>query len=219
MTLSLCLSSQHRAVVQQFWMEGGSMGKGGRREEGLEAGAGPEGLGTPGRSLHPLPACRQLSCSCHHPQSLQVFQSSTVCLSNSIFLPDKRGAGSTFPFTTTGWLSAAVASVLVRKIKKEVKEAIALRLQAGGRIWAWPLLGRPSQGPPGGAGARERGPGQGASSFFTNRLLSQECGGQCGLWSPLRAESQLPTPQLCVWAGYLPSLCLSLPIYTMGITL
>lgn len=33
------------------------------------------------------------------------------------------------------------------------------------------------------------------------------------------AESQLLTTQLCVWAGYLPSLCLHLHIYKMGIML
>lgn len=52
-----------------------------------------------------------------------------------------------FPFTPTGWLSAALASALVRKIKKEVKAATALELPAGERMWAWLLQGRSSQCP------------------------------------------------------------------------
>lgn len=113
-------------------LDGGKEGRGGGREGGVRGRAGPEGLEAPPvLSLHPFPACWQLSCSCHYTQGLQVFQSSAVSLSNSIFLPDKRGAGSAFPFTATGWMSAAVASALVRKIRKEVKEATALKLQAG----------------------------------------------------------------------------------------
>lgn len=132
------------AVVHQFWMEGRKQEEGeGGREEGLEAGLALRVCGHRLSCLHPFPACWQLSCSCHYTQGLQVFQSSAVSLSNSIFLPDKRGAGSAFPFTTTGWMSAAVASVLVRKIKKEVKEATALKLQAGresgpGLFWEGP---------------------------------------------------------------------------------
>ena len=52
------------------------------------------------------------------------------------FLTRQTRAGSACPFTPTGWLSAAVASVLVRKIKKEVKEAEAMEVPAGARIWA-----------------------------------------------------------------------------------
>lgn len=157
---------------------------------GLEAGLALSVCGHRLSCLHPFPACWQLSCSCHYTQGLQVFQSSAVSLSNSIFLPDKRGAGSAFPFTATGWMSAAVASVLVRKIKKEVKEATALKLQAGERIWAWPLLGRPVV-----SHSRCRGGGWGWGWGGEAGLARVRLGPspavsfpkreQCGLWSPL----------------------------------
>lgn len=45
-------------------------------------------------------------------------------------------SGPAFPFTPTGWLSAAVASALVRKIKKEARDATASELPAGQRLQA-----------------------------------------------------------------------------------
>lgn len=45
-------------------------------------------------------------------------------------------SGPAFSFDPTGWLSVAVASALVRKIKKEARDATAPELPAGQRLQA-----------------------------------------------------------------------------------
>ena len=114
------------------------------------------------------------------------------------FLTGQTRAGSASPSTSTGWLSAAVASVLVRKIKKEVKEAEAVEVPAVGE--SGPDASR--EGPPPPASHRRpwvgAGPGQSGHGFSTCLLrslpLRGECGEECGLW-----QFQFQMTQLCVW--------------------
>ena len=56
-------------------------------------------------------------------------------------------SGPAFPFHPTGWLSAAVAAALVRKIKKEARDDTAPELPAGQRLQAdfcWEGIGEPA---------------------------------------------------------------------------
>lgn len=159
-------------------------GKGGVREEGSETGAGPEGLWVSHNHpvFVPIPCLLGALLLLSPPPEPPGLSKLSCLLVQFYFLTDKREAGSALPFTQTGWLSAAVASVLVRKIMKEVKEATALELQAGERIWAWHLLGRPSQCPTGGAWGAGLARGH-LGSPPTSPFLRGECGEQCGLWS------------------------------------
>lgn len=119
-------------------MEGWEEGR--REEEELEVGVVLRVCGhlrTHIRSLHPFLACWGPSHSCHTPLPKPPGLLKLSCLLVQFhFLTRQTRAGSACPFTPTGWLSAAVASVLVRKIKKEVKEAEAMEVPAGARIWA-----------------------------------------------------------------------------------
>lgn len=112
----------------------------GGREGGSEAGAGPEGLrmGSPVLWLYPFPAG-----SCHHPWSLKVSQCSAASLSNCIFLPDKRGAGSAL--VPTDRQAVSYSGICSRQKGEEGRE-ISHSPPTGG--WGENLaLGRPSQHP------------------------------------------------------------------------
>lgn len=63
------------------------------------------------------------------------------------FSTRQTSSGPAFPFNPTGWLSAAVASALVRKIKKEAKDSTAPELPVGQRLQAdfrWEGTGEPA---------------------------------------------------------------------------
>lgn len=100
---------------------------GGRKEEGKRKQRWGRGLGRPSTGVWDL-----LSCPWTHPSllgsHLYLSPMGAPCLlklSSPLvqihFSTRQTRAGPAFPFNLTGWLSAAVASALVRKIKKEAR--------------------------------------------------------------------------------------------------
>lgn len=128
-----------RRLVQAHCLEADQGLKGRKRRE---AGEGKQGLGRPSTGIWGL-----LSCPCTHPSLLgsHLYLSPMgaprlLKLSSPLvqihFSTRQTRAGPAFPFTPTGWLSAAMASALVRKIKKEARDATAPGLPAGWRLQA-----------------------------------------------------------------------------------
>ena len=116
------------------------MGGGKERGRRIRGRGGPKGLWASQNShpvAAPLPCLLGTLPFLPHPLPKPPGLLKLSCLLVQFhFLTRQTRAGSACPFTPTGWLSAAVASVLVRKIKKEVKEAEAMEVPAGARIWA-----------------------------------------------------------------------------------